>query len=99
VRRQVVVHDAWCKPAVPATGAQGQDEGTAWDHAITAWRGHVRWLYGERYADEKQARSLTRNCGPSSIKDSVRDATLPQLYRCEITARPCRSEAQRVDGR
>lgn len=95
-RRPVVRHDGKCKPAVAVTGDQGQNEAAAWAHAVTAWRGRVRWLYGERYADDQLAQDVTRACAPSSIPDAYRDKANPQLYRCELVARPCRQDLMRV---
>ena len=88
--------DALCQPVVPATGEQAQSEDNAYESAVTAWRGEVRFLYGERYSDIAKARYLDRACAPSSVPDSARDKALAPLYRCRIMARPCRVEARRV---
>ena len=88
--------DALCQPIVPATGEQAQSEDNAYESAVTAWRGEVRFLYGERYSDIAKARSLDRVCAPSSVPDSARDKALAPLFRCRITARPCRVEARSV---
>jgi hypothetical protein len=88
--------DALCQPVVPRTGEQAQSETAAYESAVTAWRGEVRFLYGERYTDLDKARNKDRTCAPSSVADSVRDKTLAPLFRCRITARPCRVEARPV---
>jgi hypothetical protein len=88
--------DALCQRVVPATGEQAQSEDSAYESAVTSWRGEVRFLYGERYSDVKNARDLDRVCAPSSVPDSVRDRTLAPLFRCRLTARPCRVEARPV---
>jgi hypothetical protein len=85
--------DARCQPLVPATGDQAQSEDSAYESAITSWRGEVRFLYGERFSDLKKARDLDRTCAPSSVPDSARDRALAPLFRCRISARPCRVEA------
>jgi hypothetical protein len=86
--------DALCQPVVPATGEQAQSEGNAYESAITAWRGEVRFLYGERFSDISKSRGLDKTCAPSSVPDSLRDKANPPLYRCRISARPCRVEAR-----
>jgi hypothetical protein len=88
--------DALCQPVVPASGEQAQSEDNAYESAVTAWRGEVRFLYGERYSDIAKARRLDRVCAPSSVPDSARDKALAPLFRCRITARPCRVEARSV---
>ena len=86
--------DALCQPVVEATGDQAQSENAAWENALIAWKGRVRFRYGERFTDFAKARMPSRVCAPSSVADSGRDKAFSQLYRCEIGARPCRVEAR-----
>jgi hypothetical protein len=94
--RHAVPREPTCHALVPAIGEQAQSEASAWDAAIVAWRGRVRWLHGERFSDHNAARDLVKACAPSSVPDAYRDAKLPQLYRCEVVARPCRAPPQRI---
>ncbi len=86
--------DAVCQPVVESTGDQGQSEVAARENALTSWRGRVRFKYGERYTKFESARNQHEVCAPSSIPDAYRDQKLPPLFRCEISARPCRVEAR-----
>lgn len=86
-----------CHGFVPAVGEQAQSEEAAWEAAIVAWRGRVRWLHGERFTDHQAARNLIKACAPSSVPDAYRDQKLPPLYRCEMQARPCRAVPRKVD--
>lgn len=88
--------DALCQGVVEATGDQAQSENAAWDSAVTAWKGRVRFRYGERFTDFDKARAPSRVCAPSSVADSGRDKAFSQLYRCEISGRPCRVEAMQL---
>lgn len=88
--------DALCQSIVEATGEQAQTEESAWESALTSWRGRVRFRYGERFTDFSKARIPHRVCAPSSVPDAYRDQKLPPLYRCEVSARPCRVEAKSV---
>lgn len=78
-----------CHGIVPAAGEQAQNEEAAFESALTAWRGAVRFLYGERYTKFDLARDPIKACAPSSIADSARDKTFPPLYRCRLSGRPC----------
>jgi hypothetical protein len=88
--------DALCQTLVESTGEQAQTETVARDNALVAWRGRVRFKYGERFTEFKHSRDQRSVCAPSSIPDAYRDQKLPPLYRCEISARPCRVEARRL---
>lgn len=88
--------DALCQPVTEATGEQAQREDTARESALTAWRGRVRFKYGERYTDFDHARDKRVGCAPSSVPDAYRDQKLPPLFRCELIAKPCRVEAKRI---
>jgi len=96
-RRAVTRADTVCHAAVAATGEQAQSEAAAWDAAIVAWRGRTRFLHGERYSDDRVARDMQKTCAPSSVPDAYRDAKLPALYRCEISAKPCRPLPRKLE--
>jgi hypothetical protein len=89
--------DALCQPIVEATGEQAQTVAAARDSALTAWRGRVRFKYGERFTDFQHARGQREVCAPSSVPDAYRDQKLPPLMRCELSGRPCRVEARALN--
>lgn len=93
--------DALCHGVIIATGDQAQSTKVATENAIVAWQGRVRFRFGERYIDINYARGQTGKdpevvCSQSSVPDALRDKTNPTLYRCELSAAPCRAVPKKL---
>lgn len=70
----------------------------AQDAARTQWSARAQYMVGGLYMDPSISRDRKWLCSVTSAADSVRDATLPKLYRCYFSARPCRQNIQFDDG-
>ncbi len=91
-----------CHRRTEATGEQAQSKDAAEERALRAWQGRVRFHFGERFLDFGNARDAKIACSPSSVADTVGGKIQDKLlgishYRCEISARPCRAPARKVN--
>ena len=75
--------------------------GTQWigtEGALSAakkdWMERVRYDHGETYLDLTHAEDVENRCGRVSIGEVVGQVT----YRCEIMARPCKAEFEKIEG-
>lgn len=66
----------------------------AQDAARTQWSARTQYTVGGLYMDPAISRDRKWLCSVTNADDSVRDATLPKLYRCYFSARPCRKNIQ-----
>ena len=80
-----------CKPAIRVWGQQAQTTGNAEGHARVALSGAIRFSYGEIYLNQDYWEDVKVLCGPTSVPDTVTSKTvLPDYFRCEVEAKPCR---------
>lgn len=77
-----------CKDKVRGLGTQWIGEQGALDAAKKDWMERVRYDHGEKFLDLSHAEDFVKNCGRVSIGEVVGQV----MYRCEITARPCRGD-------
>lgn len=94
--------DAYCHRLIEATGDQAQSRDNAENLALRTWQGRVRFHFGEKYIDFGNARDKKITCSPSSVADTVGGKIQDKLlgishFRCELSARPCRAPARRVN--
>lgn len=82
-----------CRPHLAVVGDQYASEDGAKEESRKAWRQTARWAWGERYMVVENAEDIFYECGRSSVGSVVGQV----FYRCRISARPCRPEAQRGD--
>lgn len=82
-----------CKSPVAVVGDQFVTEAGARDESWKAWSQTVRFMAGERYMSKDNADDVVFECGRSSVGSVAGQV----FYRCRISARPCRPEAQRGD--
>ena len=75
--------------------------GTQWigtEGALSAakkdWMERVRYDHGETYLDLTHAEDVENRCGRVSIGEVAGQVT----YRCEILARPCKAEFEKIEG-
>lgn len=104
VVRHVVQYEPTCHAVIIAAGDQAQTHKAATDNAVLAWQGRVRFRYGERYLNIQHARGPRGRepevlCSQSSLPDAYRDKAGSTLYRCELSAKPCRVEAEKLSRR
>jgi hypothetical protein len=94
--------DVVCHRLTEATGEQAQSKEAAEERALRAWQGRVRFHFGERFIAFDNARDARIACSPSSVADTVGGKIQDKLlgishFRCEISARPCRAPARKVN--
>ena len=94
--------DNYCHRLIEATGEQAQSKDNAEERALRAWQGRVRFHFGEKYLSFENARDKKITCSPSSVADTVGGKIQDKLlgishFRCELSARPCRAPARKVD--
>jgi len=75
-----------CLGTVRAVGSQWVGADGAKNSAIKAWREVVRFDNGEKFSDWANAKDVTQGCSQSSIGEVIGKV----LYRCEVSAKPCK---------
>ncbi len=106
-RRRPVVHyrqpeDPRCHfQSISATGEERYGLERAKEAAAAQWMERVRFLYGVRYMDPRNARHASYECGRSSTGNRASEKTADLagrfLEQCELKAEPCKAEKDRDD--
>lgn len=90
-----------CEDQVAVVGEEKYGTQRAKEAADQAWAERTRFLFGVRYMDLKNARTLTYECGRSSTgkraSEAVAGAAGAVLEQCELRATPCRAEREQGD--
>lgn len=93
-----------CFPPVVGRSNERSKQEAAWEDAQLDWANAVRWLYGERFIDIRNANPIQKQCSPSSIAESqagkLIQATKEAItgntetanrWRCQVRAGPCQA--------
>lgn len=92
-----------CNTYVSATGEERYGAERAKEAATAAWMERVRYLYGVRYMDTRNARHLEFSCGRSSTGNRASEKTAEVagrfLEQCELRAQPCKADKEPEDDR
>ena len=83
-----------CLGLVRGLGTQWIGEGGALEAAKKDWLEKVRYDHGETYLDMNHAEDFEKRCGRTSIGEIAGQV----LFRCEIVARPCKGEFDKLEG-
>jgi hypothetical protein len=83
-----------CAGKVRGLGSQWVGEAGALEAAKKDWMERVRYDLGESFLDLSHAEDFVRRCGRTSIGETLGQV----LYRCEITARPCKGDFAKTEG-
>lgn len=85
--------EAICRASVSVVGSQGITTDAALASARKGWAEQVRFQFGEMFMDIELAQSLASRCSRSSIGELAGQT----MHRCQLEARPCRSEMKAGD--
>lgn len=92
-----------CKPTMKAVGVEKYSPDEAREAADQTLRELIRFHWGVKYMDLRNARRLTYLCGQSSTggRKSEKAAAIAGgvLHQCEVEAIPCLSDKERGDNR
>lgn len=93
-----------CFPPVVGRSNERSSQEKAWDDAQLDWANAVRWLYGERFQDIRNANPVAKQCSPSSISESqagkliqnakeaiTGNTEVSNRWRCQVRAGPCQA--------
>jgi hypothetical protein len=81
-----------CHPRRRIVGDERSSREKAQQTAESAWRGAVRYDYGERYQNLDHAKDIRTNCDPSTVPSRGISKLLKAVqYRCVVEATPCRA--------
>jgi hypothetical protein len=83
-----------CAGKVRGLGSQWVGEAGALEAAKKDWMERVRYDLGESFLDLSHAEDFVRRCGRTSIGETLGQV----LFRCEITARPCKGDFAKTEG-
>lgn len=94
-------HDLQCREFVTAVGEERYGRDRAKEAAEASWMEAVRARYGTKLMDLRNSRGGTWECGRSSTgnraSEKAQDLVGKFLEQCELKARPCRAELERVE--
>lgn len=94
-------YDQQCKDYVTAVGEERYGRDRAKEAAEATWMEAVRARYGTKWMDLRNSRGGTWECGRSSTgnraSEKAQDMVGKYLEQCELKARPCRAELERVN--
>ena len=89
-----------CRDFVTAVGEERYGRDRAKEAAEQTWMESVRSRYGVKWIDLRNARHGTWECGRSSTgnraSEKAQEVVGKFLEQCELKARPCRAELERV---
>jgi hypothetical protein len=88
------VDERICAGKVRGLGTQWIGEAGALEAAKKDWMERVRYDLGESYLDLSHAEDFVRRCGRTSVGEVAGQV----MYRCEITARPCKGDFAKTEG-
>jgi hypothetical protein len=93
--------DAQCKDFVTAVGEERYGRDRAKEAAEQTWMESVRSRHGVKWIDLRNSRGGTWECGRSSTgnraSEKAQEVVGKFLEQCELKARPCRAERERVE--
>ena len=96
--------DVTCFPMLEGLSGEHHSEEAAYTDAVKDWRARTRFKYGERMATWEDSIEKRRQCLQSSINQTITGKVAEaiagsggQLWRCEISARPCQHESKYGD--
>ena len=93
--------DAQCRDFVTAVGEERYGRDRAKEAAEAMWMEAVRARYGTKLMDLRSSRGGTWECGRSSTgnraSEKAQDLVGKFLEQCELRARACRAELERVN--
>ena len=94
-------YDAQCKEFVTAVGEERYGRDRAKEAAEQTWMEATRNRYGVKWIDLRNSRGGTWECGRSSTgnraSEKAQEVVGKFLEQCELKARPCRAERERVE--
>ncbi len=94
-------NDQQCRDFVTAVGEERYGRERAKEAAEATWMESVRSRYGVKWIDLRNARHGTWECGRSSTgnraSEKAHEVVGKFLEQCELKARPCRAELERVN--
>jgi hypothetical protein len=94
-------YDAQCREFVVAVGEERYGRDRAKEAAEAIWMEATRARFGTKWMDLRNARGGTWECGRSSTgnraSEKAQDLVGKFLEQCELKARPCRAELERVN--
>lgn len=107
-REQFVQRDATshvqCYPPMEAMSHERSSQDDAWNDAQRAWANAVRFRFGERYQDIRNANPVQKQCNISSVSETVAGKMIDgakaivgadtggSRWRCLVRAGPCQAE-------
>lgn len=92
-----------CYPLMQGISNERSGEESAWGDAQRDWANKVRWMYGERSMDLRNAANIQKQCTISSVKESVLGKitqgvkevvggdAVGSMWRCMVRASPCQA--------
>lgn len=92
-----------CYPPVQGISNERSSQSEAWEDAVRDWANKVRWTYGEKFIDPRNANPMQRQCNISTVSESVvgkltsdaRAAAGGEAYgsrwRCVARGGPCQA--------
>jgi hypothetical protein len=83
-----------CAGKVRGLGTQWIGEAGALEAAKKDWMERTRYDLGEAFLDLSNAEDFVRRCSRVSIGEVLNNV----MYRCEITARPCKGDFAKTEG-
>jgi hypothetical protein len=100
-RRDRDDHDTQCKEFVTAVGEERYGRDRAKEAAEQTWMESVRSRHCVKWIDLRNSRGGTWECGRSSTgnraSEKAQEVVGKFLEQCELKARPCRAERERVE--
>ena len=103
VQRDATSH-VQCYPPMEAMSHERSSQDDAWADAQRSWANAVRYRFGERYIDIRNANPVQRQCNISTVSESVAGKMVDgakalvgadtggSRWRCVVRAGPCQAE-------